>query len=442
MTSGDWSAPVATAPLRARVRLPGSKSLTNRYLVLAALASQPSRLRAPLRSRDTALMVEALRSLGVGVEDVDTVQAAQGEEPDWLVTPGRLRGGSHVDCGLAGTVMRFLPPVAALADGPVLFDGDARARERPMGPVLDALRDLGVRVDDGGRGSLPFTVDATGRVRGGSVELDASASSQFVSGLLLAGARFDEGVTVRHVGPPIPSQPHVTMTVESLRDVGVVVEEPEPDVWRVEPGEVAGLDVQVEPDLSNAGAFVAAAAVAGGEVTVPGWPQWTTQAGDSMRDLLDQMGAEVSLDRDGLTVRGTGDLYGIDADLHECGELTPVLAAVAALADSPSHLHGVAHLRGHETDRLAALATELNRLGGDVTETQDGLVIRPRPLHGGLFRTYDDHRIAQAAAIVGLRVPGVVVENVGTTAKTLPGFTALWGSMLGSAAVTEEGRVG
>jgi 3-phosphoshikimate 1-carboxyvinyltransferase len=414
----------------ATVSLPGSKSLTNRYLVLAALATQPSRLRAPLRSRDTLLMAAAVRALGVDITDVPGT-GSFGD--DWLVTPAALGGHSgtaHVDCGLAGTIMRFLPPVAALADGDIRFDGDPRARERPMGPVLAALRDLGTDVDDGGTGRLPFTIRGRGSVRGGSVRIDASASSQFVSGLLLAGARFDEGVQVEHVGPPIPSEPHVVMTVEALRDVGVVVDEPAEATWRVHPGPVGALDVQVEPDLSNAAPFLAAAAVTGGSVTVPGWPQHTTQAGDLLRDLLDSMGADVSLGRDGLTVTGTGDLYGIDADLHTAGELTPVVAALAALADSPSHLHGVAHLRGHETDRLAALATELGALGCGVKQTGDGLIIEPAPLTGGLFHTYDDHRIAHAAAVIGLRVAGLRVENIDTTAKTLPGFAGLWERML------------
>jgi 3-phosphoshikimate 1-carboxyvinyltransferase len=426
-TASDWPAPVAAGPVAATVALPGSKSLTNRYLVLAALAAEPSRLRAPLRSRDTLLMAAALASLGTQVDDAPP-SGSFGD--DWMVTPLPLRGPATVDTGLAGTVMRFLPPVAALATGDVAFDGDPRARERPMGPIVSSLRALGVDVDDGGTRHLPFTVRGTGGVRGGTVGIDASASSQFVSALLLAGARFDEGLTLRHDGPPIPSEPHVTMTVEALRDVGVVVDEPEPDVWRVEPGRIGGLDVMVEPDLSNAAPFVAAAAVTDGEVRITGWPQYTTQAGDALRDLLDQMGADVSLDREGLTVRGTGELYGIDADLNAAGELTPVVAALAALAESPSHLRGIAHLRGHETDRLKALATELNRLGGDVIETDDGLVIRPRKLHGGTFGTYDDHRLATAAAVLGLRVPGVVVENVGTTAKTLPGFTDLWTGML------------
>ncbi|MFN8077190.1 MAG: 3-phosphoshikimate 1-carboxyvinyltransferase [Kineosporiaceae bacterium] len=426
-TSAAWPAPEALRPVTATVTLPGSKSLTNRYLVLAALAEEPSRLRAPLRSRDTLLMAAALRAMGVDVADVPGT-GSFGE--DWLITPTATPGPAQVDCGLAGTIMRFLPPAAALADGDVRFDGDPRARQRPMGPVLSALRDLGVDIDDDGRGALPFTVRGRGHVPGGHVRIDASASSQFVSGLLLSGARFDDGVTIDHVGPPIPSEPHVVMTVEALRDVGVVVDEPGPTTWRVHPGPVGALDVQVEPDLSNAAPFLAAAAVSGGSVTVPGWPQHTTQAGDLLRDLLDSMGADVALDRDGLTVSGTGELYGIDADLRAAGELTPVVAALAALADSPSQLRGVAHLRGHETDRLAALAAELSALGAEATETEDGLIIKPRPMTGTVFHTYDDHRMAHAAAVIGLRVPGVLVENVETTAKTLPGFTGLWESML------------
>jgi 3-phosphoshikimate 1-carboxyvinyltransferase len=433
MSQPTWAAPTAGAPVEASVPLPGSKSLTNRYLVLAALADEPSRLRAPLRSRDTLLMAGALRALGTRIDDLP------GGSPfgdDWFVHPRALHGPAEIDCGLAGTVMRFLPPVAALAIGSVRFDGDPRARERPMGPVVTALRDLGVRVDDDGTRRLPFTVHGTGRLRGGTVRIDASASSQFVSALLLVGARCAEGLVVEHVGPPIPSEPHVVMTVEALRDVGVVIDTEDTARWRIEPGAMGALDVQVEPDLSNAAPFLAAAAVTSGRVHVPGWPQHTTQAGDCLRDVLDQMGCDVTLDREGLTVEGSGELYGLDADLHAAGELTPVVAALAALADSPSHLHGIAHLRGHETDRLAALATELNRLGGEVTETPDGLMIHPKPLHGGVFATYDDHRIAHAAAVIGLRVPGILVENVETTAKTLPGFAGLWESMFGSPAGT------
>ncbi|EWT00494.1 3-phosphoshikimate 1-carboxyvinyltransferase [Intrasporangium oryzae NRRL B-24470] len=429
-TDDPWPAPVADGPLDATVVLPGSKSLTNRYLVLAALANDRSRLRAPLRSRDTLLMAEALRSLGVRVDDVHA-EGDPGAAPDWVITPPeRLRGGVRVDCGLAGTVMRFLPAVAALADGPVVLDGDPQARVRPMGPVIDALRALGADIDDGGTGHLPLTVNGTGRMPGGAVTIDASASSQFVSALLLAGARYDGGVTIHHQGGPVPSEPHILMTVETLRDAGAVVDDSEPDSWRVEPSEINALDVSVEPDLSNAGPFLAAALVAGGTVRVPGWPQHTTQAGDRMREILDAMGAEVRLDRAGLTVVGSGELVGLDIDLHDAAELTPTVAALAALATTPSWIRGVAHIRGHETDRLAALGAELGRLGSAVTETEDGLRIAPSRLRGATFRTYHDHRMATAGAIIGLRVPGVRVEDVATTGKTLPDFVGLWDSML------------
>jgi 3-phosphoshikimate 1-carboxyvinyltransferase len=420
----DWVAPVAHAPVQASVVVPGSKSLTNRLLVLAALAEAPSRLRRPLRSRDTVLMAASLQRLGAVVRD-------GGEDgTDWLVQPGPLRGGVDVDAGLAGTVMRFLPAVAALADGDVRIDGDPRARERPMAPVLDALRALGVEVDDGGRGALPFTVRGHGHAAGGQVTIDASASSQFVSGLLLAAARFDAGVTVHHEGKPVPSQPHIAMTVEVLRDRGVVVDDSEANTWRVLPGPIGAFDLEVEPDLSTAAPFVAAALVTGGRVHVPGWPLRTTQAGDGLRDILDAMGADVTLDHSGLTVVGAGPLEGIEVDLHDVGELTPVVAALAALAQSPSWLRGVAHLRGHESDRIAALATQINALGGAVTETDDGLRISPKPLHGGRFATYDDHRMAMAGAVIGLAVEGVVIENVDTTAKTLPDFTSHWAALL------------
>ncbi len=425
--AGDWAAPAVSTPVDAEVALPGSKSLTNRFLVLAALASGISRLRRPLRSRDTLLMAEALRALGAGIEDAPVEGP---HSSDWIITPATLRGGARIDCGLAGTVMRFLPPVAALSDGPVEFDGDEQARARPMGPVLDALRTLGASVDDGGRGTLPFVVHGAGRMPGGPVTIDASASSQFVSALLLAGPLYANGVTVHHAGPPVPSEPHIEMTVETLRDAGAIVDDAEPNTWRVEPSEINALDVQVEPDLSNAAPFLAAALVTGGRVTVPGWPQHTTQAGDAIRDILDAMGADVTLTREGLTVSGTGEVSGLDVDLHDASELTPVVAAVAALADSPTVIRGVAHIRGHETDRLAALARELGALGGEVSETEDGLRIRPKPLTGGHFRTYADHRMAMAAAVLALRVPGLVVENVGTVAKTLPDFVPLWQGML------------
>ncbi|WP_405141457.1 3-phosphoshikimate 1-carboxyvinyltransferase [Sphaerisporangium sp. NBC_01403] len=421
MSAPLWPAPEATAPVDATVRLPGSKSVTNRALLLAALAEGPGTVRRALRSRDADLMVAALRSLGAGLTPLD--ESASGV--DWHVVPGPVRGGASIDVGLAGTVMRFVPPMAALADGEVAFDGDPHARTRPMGPILAALRDLGAEV----RGdALPFTI--RGPLSGGEVTLDASASSQLVSGLLLAAARFEKGVTVRHSGPPVPSMPHIEMTVQMLRAAGVRVDDGEPDVWRVEPGPIAARDLTVEPDLSNAAPFLAAALVTGGTVTIPGWPDETTQGGDELRTLLPRMGATVTRTPEGLRVTGGGPIQGVEADLHDVGELTPAIAALAALAVSPSTLSGVAHLRGHETDRLAALATEINRLGGDVTETADGLVINPRPLHAGVFHSYADHRMATAGAVIGLAVPGVQVEDIATTAKTLPEFARMWALML------------
>jgi len=407
--------------------LPGSKSLTNRYLVLAALANGSSRLRRPLRSRDTLLMAAGLRALGASIVDLPGSEA---DCDDWLIGPGALLGAASVDCGLAGTVMRFLPPVAALGAGPVAFDGDPHARQRPMDQVIDSLRTLGATVEDEGRGTLPFTVQGPDRMPGGEVTIDASASSQFISALLLAGPRFEQGVTIHHHGPPVPSQPHIDMTVEVLRDCGAVVDDSQANTWRVEPSQIRALDVEVEPDLSNAAAFLAAAVVTGGTVRVPGWPQHTTQAGDAIRDIFDAMGADVLLERTGLTITGNQQISGLDVDLHGAGELTPVVVAVATLAETPSRIRGISHLRGHETDRLAALFTEINALGGSVEHTEDGLRITPRPLHGGLFHTYDDHRMAMAAAVIGLRVPGIVIENVETTAKTLPEFTDRWATML------------
>lgn len=411
-----WSAPVAGGPADARVALPGSKSMTNRALILAALARDPSLVRRPLRSRDTLLMAGALRELGVTITD---------SGDDWRVTPGELRGPATLDVGLAGTVMRFVPPVAALAVGDVFFDGDPYARKRPMGTILAALRVLGAEVDGD---ALPFTVRGAGTVPGGSVTIDASGSSQMVSGLLLAAPRYGKGAEVRHEGPPVPSGAHLTMTVRMLREAGASVETG-PDLWRVHPGGLRGGEIAIEPDLSNAAPFLATALVTGGSVTVRDWPAETTQPGDALRHLLAEMGATVTYEDGDLTVRG-GSIRGIDVDLGDVSELSCVLAAVAALADGPSRLRGIAHMRGHETDRLAALTKEINDLGGDVRELPDGLEIRPRPLHGGVFHTYDDHRMVMAGAVLGLAVPGVEVENPATVGKTLPEFGELWAEML------------
>lgn len=391
----------------------------NRLLVLAALADGPSTLRHPLVARDTALMADALRALGARIDDSDGA---------WTVTPGQpVTGRITIDCGLAGTVMRFVPPLAALSQAAVTFDGDARARERPMSTTIESLRGLGVPVDSP-TGTLPVTVHGTGRIRGHELSIDASASSQFVSALLLAAPRFPHGLTLHHAGAALPSQPHIDMTVAELRKRGVVVDDGVAGTWRVEPGPISGMDATVEPDLSNAGPFIAAALVTGGTVRIAGWPAETTQAGVAWRDIAREFGGVASLEGSEMAFIGqpAGTLPGVDLDLRDVGELTPVVAAVAALANGESRLHGIAHLRGHETDRLKALATEINGLGGDVEETDDGLIIRPRQLHGGTFATYDDHRMVHAAAVLGLRVPGIEVENAGTTAKTFPDFASAW----------------
>ncbi len=514
----DWPAPAAAGPVHAIVTLPGSKSITNRALVLAALADGPGLIRRPLVARDTLLMVAALRALGAGIDE-QHVSVDDAPAPSWRVTPlwqggppprqssdaaqapqpsgapqarhspeppparhpsgtpaerqppgapperriaghgAGEEGHRGVDVGNAGTVLRFVPPVATLAAGQVAFDGDPRARDRPVGPLIAALRELGAVIDDGGRGALPFTVHGRGFLPGGAVTLDASGSSQLVSALLLAGARFAKGVEVHHQGPPVPSSPHVAMTIGMLRDAGVRVETTGRDSWRVHPGPPRARCVDVEPDLSNAAPFLAAALVTGGAVTIAGWPARTTQPGDALRDLLTRMGGRCDLAAGGLTVHGSGTIHGITADLLDVTELVPVLTALAALASSPSRFTGIAHMRAHETDRLAALAREINALGGQVTELPDGLAIIPRPLRAAgpagaaaaagpagaagagstsparadhVFATYDDHRLVMAAAVLGLAVPGLRVANAATVAKTLPGFTQLWTEMLES----------
>ena len=423
-----WAAPTCNSALDAHLQLPGSKSLTNRELVLAALASAPTLIRRPLHSRDSALMVEALRSLGASIVE----QPGDGLfGADWLVTPNELTGSTTIDVGLAGTVMRFLPPVAALALGPTTFDGDAGARRRPMAVTISSLRALGVDISDEGRGALPFTVHGTGRVAGGALTIDASSSSQFVSGLLLSAARFEQGLDLTHAGERLPSIPHIEMTLHVLRAHGVHAESPEPGRWIVHPGDIAGGEVTIEPDLSNAAPFLAAALVAGGSVTIDGWPTSTTQVGNDLLTLLPRFGATVVRDGARMTVTGTSRISGVELDLTTGGELAPALVALAALADSTSTITGIGHIRHHETDRLAALATEINKLGGRVTELEDGLRIDPAPLHGGEWLSYEDHRMATAGALIGLRIPGVQIENIATTAKTLPEFPTLWRDLVG-----------
>jgi len=447
MSAERYSAPSATGPLDAVVRLPGSKSLTNRELVLSAIAAGPSRLRAPLRARDTELMADALRTLGATIDEAspgaaDEASAEEAGPQDWVIGPigvdaaapaGLAAVSRRVDVGLAGTVMRFVPPIAALAGGDVTFDGDEAARVRPMATTIDSLRKLGIDVTAAEDDRLPFTLRGTGRIRGGEVAIDASASSQFVSGLLLAAPRFELGLVLRHTGERLPSLPHIEMTIACLAARGVEVGSPEPGVWSVAPQPIAGRDVAIEPDLSNAAPFLAAALVAGGRVAMPGWPATTTQPGGEVPALLGAFGARAHRDGDACRIEASaGGIVGAGRlSLGDVTELVPTLAALAALADSPTTLHGIGHMRGHETDRLAALAAEINGLGGDVTELDDGLEIRPRPLHGGPWRSYGDHRMATTGALLGLVVPGVEIDDLGVVSKTMPEFRLLWERMLG-----------
>jgi 3-phosphoshikimate 1-carboxyvinyltransferase len=414
-----WNTPASRGPVGGTVAVPGSKSVTNRALILSALADGPSVLQSALRSRDTDLMADGLRALGVDVaEDGDS----------WVVTPNELRGPATVDVGLAGTVMRFVPAAATLATGDVLVDGDPRARERPLAPLIEALRAMGADVDDGGRGALPITVHGKGSLAGGEVEIDASASSQLVTALLLPAARWTDGVHLRHVGPrSVPNAPHLRMTVEMLRDRGVAATDDRGE-WHVAPGVIQARDEEIEPDLSATAPFLAAAAATGGVVRTR-WPSDSCQPGAMLPDVLAQFGASTSVDGGMLTVTG-GSLYGVDLDLRDAGELTPVIAAVAALASTPSTLTGIGYLRGHETDRLAALARELTGLGASVDELDDGLVIKPARLSGGTFHTYADHRLVMAAAVIGLVVSGIDVDDAGAVAKTFPDFVDVWSAFV------------
>jgi 3-phosphoshikimate 1-carboxyvinyltransferase len=445
----NWPAPFInkadpSSAINCVITIPGSKSVTNRALILAAISQTPSTIRRPLSSRDTDLMVKALRSLGCQIDEVKSEDGF-----DYVVTPKKLMGPAQIDVGNAGTIMRFLPPIAAFATGLIHFDGDARSHERPLAPVIKALEQLGVSIEHGNKYRLPMTINGSGKVKGGVVEIDASTSSQFVSALLLMAPATELGITIKNIGQTLPSQPHIDMTISMLRLFGATVEvnqdssTPAKTSWRVLPGKLTGQDLIVEPDLSNAAPFMAAAMVCGGTVVIRDWPKESTQPGDQLRQIFTRMGAEVEFTQVGLSISSAStspnSITGIDIDLHDVGELTPTIAAVAALASTPSTLRNIGHLRLHETDRLSALATEINKLGGEVIETATDLEIKPRALAVDssqapyLFNSYEDHRMATAGAIIGLAVPGVIVENIETTKKTLPNFPELWSQMLGSA---------
>lgn len=434
-----WPAPHSSHAIDARVSVPGSKSLTNRALILAALSDGPSTIRGALRSRDTELMSKALQTLGVGIEQRSSSVTGM----DLEITPHFLEAGdgTTIDVGLAGTVMRFLPPVAGLSQGAVMFDGDVAARRRPMATLIEAMRDIGIDVDDAGKGKLPFLVRGRGHVPGGEVVVDASRSSQFVTALLLSAPRFEAGATIHHVGQNVPSTPHIDMTIRMLAHHGVrvtAVDDPpvgdyQRSTWHVDAQDVRAHDWRIEPDVSNALPFIAAAIVTGGRVLIEDWPQDSLQPTATVLDVLRAFGAGIENTPEGLLVTGPDQINAVDVDLADIGETAPTMTAICAFASGPSTLRGIAHLRGHETDRLAALEREITALGGAVRQTEDGLVIAPSTMSGGHFHSYDDHRMATTGAIIGLRVPGVLVENIDTTAKTLPDFADLWAStVLGS----------
>ena len=427
----NWSAPFRGGltsvgePINAKISIPGSKSATNRALILAAIAKTPSRLRKPLSSRDADLMVKGLQSLGCKIDEIKTEQGF-----DYQITPQKLSGPTQIDVGNAGTVMRFLPPIASLATGLVHFDGDARSHERPLEPVIKALEQLGASIEHGNKYRLPLKINGSGEIKGGVVEVDASASSQFISALMLLGPATKNGLTIRNIGKSLPSLPHIQMTIQMLRQFGATVEVGE-NSWTVISSDLLGQDLTIEPDLSNAAPFMAAAMICGGSVEILDWPKSTSQPGDQLRNIFAKMGARVEQSSEGLKISGSGKINGIDIDLHDVGELTPSIAAVAALASSPSTLRGIAHLRLHETDRLAALANEINNLGGDVTEGPGELLIKPAKLVASqIFKSYEDHRMATAGAIIGLAVKDLIVENIETTKKTLPDFPGMWQEML------------
>ena len=424
---GVYVAPSTTDAVHATVTIPGSKSLTNRELIIAAIADGPGRLIAPLHSDDSRRMVDALRALGVGIEEVE----GDGEfGPDLVITPAKLVGGTTVDCGQAGTVMRFIAPLAGLAQHDVHITAHETALHRPMGGLISALRDLGVDIDDEGTWALPFTIRGHGRIRGGRVEIDASASSQFVSGLLLAAPRFDVGLHLVHTGSHLPSLPHIDMTIEALSRRGIRIERPATGEWLVEAGVPRAKEIAIEPDLSNAAPFLAAALITGGSVSVPGWPVHSTQPGALLPEILQAMGAHVGRHSGTLSVKAGSEIHGLDMDLSAASELTPTLVGLAAFASSPTTIRGIGHIRLHETDRIAALIGNIRALGGEAEELSDGLRIIPRPLHGGGWAAHHDHRMATTGALIGLRVPGVEIDDIGTTSKTLPEFTLLWERML------------
>ena len=418
----NWHAPTINGAINSTLEIPGSKSATNRAFVLAALGNKNSIITNPLFARDTNLMLEALEKLGCNV-----VKKSNSVE----ISPMKKDHSEiSIDVGLAGTVMRFVPPLAALSSGTSHFDGDERARNRPMKTLIESLKKLNVKVIDNHQGKLPFSIISDGQITGGEIEIDASESSQFISALMLVGAKFNNGLTIKHVGQNLPSLPHIEMTIEMLKEVGVKTNQINATTWRIDNQTINSRNWVVEPDLSNAGPFLAAAMVTKGEIKINDWPLQTTQAGNSWIEILSLMGANIQLNSKQLILKNDSEIKGINYNLNDVGELTPVLVAISLFANSKSEFTGISHLRGHETDRLAALVENITAIGGDAKETEDGLIINPKQLHGGVWKAFDDHRMATAGAVIGLKVKDIYVDDIATTSKTLPNFEEMWNKMV------------
>ncbi len=403
-------------PVSGTIRPPGSKSLTNRALVVAALAEGTSRLTGVLDSRDTQVMIDSLRRLGIAVEhspaDCSVVVSGCSGRPPVAVADLWLEN--------SGTSIRFLTALCALGRGTFRLDGNARMRERPIGDLLESLRQFRVSVAAELGTDCPPVVLTSDGLRGGTTTVNADVSSQFLSAILMAAPCAASPVEIRLAGEMV-SEPYVEMTCQVMSQFGVNVERDEPGRYRIRPQSYRGRSYDIEPDASAASYFFAAAAVTGGEVTVEGLTANALQGDVYFVEALERMGCEVTWNANSITVRGR-ELRGIEIDMNAISDTAQTLACVAPFASGPTRIRNVAHMRHKETDRVAAVVTELQRLGLSVEEHPDGMTIHPGPLQPGTVATYDDHRMAMSFALLGLRVPGIVIADPGCTSKTYPHF--------------------
>jgi 3-phosphoshikimate 1-carboxyvinyltransferase len=410
--------PLTSIP-RASVHVPGSKSITNRALVLAALTGS-QQLDGALQSEDTEVMVESLCKLGFAVNpDWQAARISLDQKSSARVIPAQA---ADLFVANSGTSMRFLTALVALGQGRYRLDGVARMRERPIADLLDALQQLGVNShSENADGCPPVVIEARG-LPGGSVRIKGGTSSQFLSGLLMV-APFAKADLAIEVEGPLVSVPYVAMTVAMMRQFGLAVEEHRPGHFQVpapqRPRPLARY--AIEPDASAASYFFGAAAITGGSTTVTGLPTHCLQGDVRFVEVLEQMGCRIERGAGTMTVHG-GPLHGIDVDMNDISDTVMTLGAVACFAEGPTTIRNIAHIRHKETDRLAALATELRRIGAGVDEFADGLVIHPAPLHGAVVETYNDHRMAMSLALVGLKIPGIVIDHPACVAKTYPRF--------------------